>query len=120
MLVELIKPAPKHEELFDAEQLYAEWRKAHEEADTTPPVQNIRFAHNPHWRTETTIFSLEAAKSRKGIWKPVSYMFYSSLTAFTAISTYQIIGIEIAIPVAVLACYKVIRKIHDRTQFGSD
>jgi hypothetical protein len=50
------------------EELYRAWRADHETRNPAPPIENIRFTHDPNWRYR--IASIQSAHDgNRGIWK---------------------------------------------------
>jgi hypothetical protein len=48
--------------------LYCNWREDYDRHHPAPPIENVRFAHNPAWRYQ--FFSIQSARDANHIiWK---------------------------------------------------
>ncbi len=108
MGIEVILPAPiiQRRDVVSFKQLYEEWRVASELAHPVAPLENIRFIHNPDWRT-ANIFSITNAREQNHwIWKATSIAFSmgASTTAAAGLmsaSPFALAGALFAVPLVV-------------------
>lgn len=64
------------------EALYAQWRIEHEKANPPPIVGNVRFVHDPVWRSR--VFSITCtAEINHWIWKATAVAFTIGQLALT-------------------------------------
>ncbi len=85
-------PAPYEEEQLRVGQYdYRQWRIEKEQADQVPPVQNVRFTHNPNWRNDD-FFSLQAIRdgSHSNV---VVWLFWQTIRWLFALSSMAIVGV---------------------------
>lgn len=90
-------PSPRHRDFV--REFRPWWQQAEEKWWGKFVPDNVRYVFDPQWRERT--WSIQAAHERKGIWKPVSWLFYFSMYAF-AIGATVIQILAIGIPMTVL------------------
>lgn len=88
----------------DFAELYAHWRIGFEIAHPAPPIENMRFVHDPHWREG--IFSITSARQRNHwVWKATSVLFTlgasygaaGGLLVGTAVAPTAVLGLALGI-----------------------
>lgn len=100
------KPSPNFE-LVGAFDLYRQWRGAYEQAHPAPPIENIRFTHNPEWRD--SIWSLTNAREQRHIvWKATGIAFGLGGAALAA-GPMVAVGLPIAIVFGLVAVPWVVK-----------
>ena len=75
------------------------WQQAEEKWWGKFVPQNVRHLHDPLWNKR--IISIQAAHDRRGIWLPVSWLFYTGMYAF-AVGGLVLNVLAIGIPALVL------------------
>lgn len=75
------------------------WQQAEEQWWGKFVPENVRYVHDPEWRNRT--WSIQAARDRRGIWLPVSWLFYFAMHAF-AVGGIVMSILKTGVPVAVL------------------
>lgn len=63
----------------------AEYAEAYEQAHPTPPIENVRFVHDPGWRKHA-IMSVQSAHDRAHpFWKIVGFLFFGAQFTYYAV-----------------------------------
>ena len=73
-------PAPYEEDQLKAGQFdLKQWRIEYEQAHPAPPIENVRYAHNPNWRNEPQFWSLQGVRDHPNLfWKIIGFLFLLS------------------------------------------
>mgnify|MGYP001589375147 CR=1 FL=1 len=61
-------------EIIRSADLYRQWRISYEQAHPALPIENIRFAHDPHWKDSFWCLT-NAREQRHVIWKATGVGF---------------------------------------------
>jgi len=75
------------------------WQQAEEKWWGKFVPENVRHLYDPRWKER--VWSIQAAHDRKGIWLPVSWLFYFAMYAF-AVGAVVFEILAIGVPILVL------------------